>query len=129
MLEPGTYYVGDLCYVFNDEKLDKMCDCIQKEGKILFELEDMVFYDMSTAYGDGTYKDNYGRSYPVDSGSIGCVHVSHIDEDKKPKEGEKDPCGHLITFTEPFECSVEDGCMRFGEQLVINTRGNDSEDE
>lgn len=130
MLEPGTYYIGDLCYVFNHEKWDKICDCLfsQKEGTILFELDGMKFYNMSTAYGDGTYMDNKGRSYPVDSATIGCVNVSHIDEDKKPKD-EKDPCGHLITFTEPFECSVEDGCMSFGRHVVINTRGEESENE
>jgi hypothetical protein len=33
--------------------------------------------EFNTMYGDGIYKDNYGKSYFVDSGSIGCVEKKY----------------------------------------------------
>ena len=77
MMNSGKYYVGDLCYVFSDEEWEKVCALIIdghtcKEGE--FQLEDgRQFAIYNTAYGDGRYYDEQGRSYSVDSGSIGCI--------------------------------------------------------
>jgi hypothetical protein len=126
---PGTYYVGDLCYVFRGEKWQKMCDVfLGAEGP--YELDGMRFCNFSTMYGDGEYEDEGGRKYPVDAGCIGCVDVKHIaDEDfKHIAEDEKEPCGHLITFGKPFTCSEDEGRLRFGH-VEINTAGDSEEEE
>jgi hypothetical protein len=126
---PGTYYVGDLRYVFSRENWRRATDLVQsnKWKSDFYKVGDIPFYYLKTAHGDGFYKDEQGRGYPVDSGSIGCVHVKHVDEDLKPK-GEE-PCGHLIEFTKPFTCREEYGTMYFGKKIVINTDPADEDEE
>jgi hypothetical protein len=118
MLPPGTYYVGDLCYVFNGEKLDKVADAPHLGGGLHEDADGMLFYEFQTSYGDGEYVDHKGRKYPVDAGSIGCVDAKHIVKEDMPKG-----CGHIITFTKPFKCSAKDGRMLFGH-VLIDTRVN-----
>ena len=78
----GKYYVGDLCYVMDDEEWDEFCSitidgmkCIDGE----FQMKDgRRFATYGTAWGDGVYHDQYGYSYSVDAGLIGCIKVDDI---------------------------------------------------
>jgi hypothetical protein len=82
MMQAGKYYVGDLCYVLDDDEWDEVCSIIIQGNKVIdgeFVLEDgREFAIYSTAYGDGEYNDYYGNSYSVDSGSIGCIKIEDI---------------------------------------------------
>jgi hypothetical protein len=104
MLKAGFYYVGDLCYITED------AHC----GVNVFEYENdngdsVTCANFRTTYGDGTYNDQDGRRYDVDSGTIGCFPVSkYFDE------------GNVIEFKEDFEVSKKDGVIKFGH-IEINT--------
>lgn len=133
MMPAGTYYVGDLCYILDNE-WDEVCrltiqgnDCLEGE----FVLRDGRKFAMyGTAWGDGEYLDQLGRSYAVDSGTLGCVQVP---------EGTKAPWGgQLHVFENDFDTA---GCVRprdwgsntssivrFGK-LKIETNPSDSSDE
>jgi hypothetical protein len=80
-MKAGTYYVGDLCYVLHDE-WDEVCELIIKDNVCLdgeFTLRDgRRFAIYGTAYGDGNYFDQNGKSYDVDAGSIGCILMNDI---------------------------------------------------
>jgi hypothetical protein len=126
-LPPGTYYVGDLCYVFDDKKWKEICgymnnrDCIIHESgaAICYKSPDgMVFYVLSTL-ADGEYKDQFERIYPVDTASIGCIHERYIDKAKMDEYNE--PCGYLIDFKRKFKCSVDPcgGDFMFGNEVRI----------
>ena len=120
----GKYYIGDLCYVLHDE-WDEVCEIIfqtdhasgVRDGE--FTLKDgRRFAIYSTAYGDGQYYDNYGRAYPVDAGSIGCVLESDIDVGNPDNNLS---LGSIVEFTTDFETSGDrftskdwDGIIRFG---------------
>ena len=82
MMKAGTYYVGDLCYVLH-ERWDEVCELIIEGNRCLdgeFNLKDGTrFAIYGTAYGDGNYFDQNGKSYDVDAGSIGCVLLDNID--------------------------------------------------
>lgn len=71
----GKYYIGDLCYVLDDELIDAaVCgrdDGFHTNGK-------HVLGYFSTAYGDGCYRGTNGQSYGVDAGMIGIVPVELI---------------------------------------------------
>ena len=120
----GNYYVGDLCYVLHDE-WDEVCEILfntpEPHGVLdgEFTLKDgRRFAVYSTAFGDGQYYDNYGRAYPVDAGSIGCILYSDIDVGKSENDVE---LGNVVEFTTDFETGGGrftskdwDGIIRFG---------------
>ena len=125
LLEPGKYWVGDLCYV-----LDELCGFDwsafcgwmfdddpsgrqHEGGPNTVQGKDLAFH--GTAYGDGVYEDQDGRQYGVDAGMIGCVRVQDINLTASQK-GHCHPCcgGHIIDFPEPFDTSYDSGTIRIG---------------
>ena len=68
------FYIGDICYALSDKVYDGVWggadydDGIHKDPATQFE-----FAVAGTKYGDGTYEDDYGRTYGVDAGCIGLV--------------------------------------------------------
>lgn len=126
----GKYYVGDLCYVMHDEwneccklffagRNDHGCN----SGE--FNLSDgRRFASFNTKWGDGLYHDQFGHSFPVDAGLIGCIKMEDIREDVTNVLD----YGAVVEFKEPFECSVDkDGNITIG-YLEIPT-GYDEEEE
>jgi hypothetical protein len=82
----GKYYIGDLCYVMTNEEWREFCDITLdgqkvKDGEFQFK-DGRRFATYSTAFGDGVYHDQYGHSYSVDAGLIGCILVEDIKADK-----------------------------------------------
>ena len=125
-MKAGKYYVGDLCYVLGD-RWDEVCNLIIIDHQCLdgeFELSDGTrFAIYGTAYGDGVYGDQFGNTYPVDSGSIGCVLVSSISP------GELDiTLGNTYDFDYDFETTSTDGVIIIGE-IEIDTQGHEEDDD
>lgn len=120
----GVYYIGDLCYIMKPE-WKEVCDLIIQGNEVLegkFLLSDgREFFIGNTAFGDGTYQDNLGQEYSVDSGSIGLIEV--INE-FIPNIN----LGNLHAFHDDFEVSVEDGYFVFGA-IIIDTRSEEDEYE
>jgi hypothetical protein len=86
MMPAGKYYIGDLCYVMTNEEWREFCDITLdgqkvKDGEFQFK-DGRRFATYSTAFGDGVYHDQYGHSYSVDAGLIGCILVEDIKADK-----------------------------------------------
>lgn len=138
-LPAGTYYVGDLCYVLDEDNGWDWDALLDDTGYLGFQDADgnpiplhkrpttftfngVTFFSSSTKFGDGSYLDNLGREYPVDSGGIGCVPVSAIGGSFDPQ------LGHAVTFDEPFECHGcdQDGYIRIGN-LTIDTYGHEED--
>ena len=120
MMKAGTYYVGDLCYVLH-ERWDEVCSLIIEGNRCLdgeFNLEDGTrFAIYGTAYGDGNYFDQNGKSYDVDAGSIGCVLLDDIDLTNRENflAG-----GNIHTFDTSFYTGTMDGKIMF-HTLSIDT--------
>ena len=112
-MRPGTYLVGDLCYVMHPQwkevcGLMFACD----DNRVLhgeFNLANGVRFAVhSTAYGDGTYYDEQDRAYPVDAGLIGCIRVQDVYDPEWYLEGV-----HTVEFTKPFELQYDNGVISF----------------
>ena len=118
----GRYYVGDLCYLLSDEWGD-VCNLIIQDHQCLegkFTLPDgRDFVMFNTLYGDGSYNDNEGREYGVDSGSIGCMLV--------PEDAPEVRGGNCITFRYPFEAYSTGATLVFGP-IRIETGDQDWND-
>jgi hypothetical protein len=125
MLNPGEYYVGDLCYVFNEETWEEVCELTLDENTCLegvFQLKDgRIFSMFGTAYGDGEYRDQKGRVYLVDSGTIGCVLASDIDIGARVFGTDG---GQVVKMSEPFSPYNQEGYLHFGT-VSIDTAGYD----
>ena len=135
-MQAGKYYVGDLCYVLDDDEWDEVCSIIIQGNKVIdgeFELKDgRKFAIYSTAYGDGLYNDYYANEYSVDSGSIGCIKVEDIKNVKDKIDIE------LLGATVDFEIDFVtgggrgtkdwNGTIQFGS-IAIETDAVYNEDE
>lgn len=117
----GRYYVGDLCYVLHDE-WDEVCELFFKdrtdhgcnEGE--FTLKDgRKFACLNTAYGDGTYCDQRGRSYSVDAGSIGCILLSDLE---LMDTGNFISGGQVLEFPSDFDVGSAKGVLYFGSVAI-----------
>ena len=111
ILTKGVYYIGDLCYVMDDE-WEEVCDLIegnQYPAEGLFRLSNgKQFALFNTAYGDGEYFDGQGRSYSVDSGTLGCMKVDHLTKEVD------ESLGNVVEMPHDFYCYSDGKTIRFG---------------
>lgn len=129
-LPAGTYVIGDLCYNLTDTQYDQFLnssDYSARPGTItLADGTTAVVHSLSTAHGDGRFKDFSRFEYAVDSGTIGIVPLEAL-EGRDVDESTK-----VVKFKHPFECYDSAGTLVFGH-IEINTNeandddGNDSD--
>ena len=128
----GTYYIGDLCYCLHGE-WSEVCDLLFEgrddggcnEG--VFNLPDgRAFALFSTAFGDGTYDDQFYAQYMVDAGSIGCIKLSDIDRDNTDNflTG-----GQIVGFDNDFEVYSDGRVLTFGHIRIDTDPTADDYDE
>ena len=121
MMPAGKYYIGDLCYVMDNDEWRELCNIIFQGQKVIygeFELPDgRRFAIYGTAWGDGEYYDQYGHTYSVDAGSIGCILMSDIRAHKYDNILD---LGAVQEFAEPFATGSQGGQLEFGH-VVIDT--------
>lgn len=128
-LEPGKYYIGDPCYVFNNE-WSNICDYMFSDSN-----ENVGRYDSpkgyfviygSTAYGDGCYEGSDGNEYAVDSGTLGIVPFDAISIDNKLDLNSEFKLYRIVTFQEPFTVFIDgDGQFNFGRIMIDTTSEDD----
>ena len=131
-MKAGQYYVGDLCYVIEEEAWREVC-AVTWDGHSVkngeFTLKDGTqFAIQSTQWGDGFYRDQDGYQYPVDSGSIGCVLLTDIKKELEVNsEGEvvngKDNAfayGRVVDFKDDFKVGYDSGTIKVSD-LEIKT--------
>lgn len=139
VLPVGTYYIGDLCYIMTEDEWDEVIDLCFPASAMqldmssgLMTLKDgRVFGIWSTKHGDGLYTDNSGRSYPVDSGTIGIINVNNIKNDRFDEQVCRG-LGHVIEFDSSLNAICNQGIFKFEDQqtlITINTDEFEVQDE
>lgn len=118
------FYIGDLCYALNDKTYDEVWGGANYEDGV-YEVPgtDRSFAVAGTAYGDGTYEDDYGREYSVDAGNISLV----------PRELADDLTGgHYFDVPGTAAFEAERGYFKItlpnGLQIHIDTRAYEEDD-
>lgn len=109
-LPAGSYYLGDPCYCVRDALWVKFAEVTidyEKEhskenplGLHAFEFEGVQCLSFATGVGDGSWYDEDGNRYGVDSGGLGLTPGELCDRDEDPTEA----------------CAVT--CLRYGGRLV-----------
>ncbi len=80
------YYVGDLCYVFDDKTWDEIWPQISDVGAWYTLKDGRRFFIGATNQGDGCWTGSDGNEYAADAGCLGCVAVEDVqDEDSYRK--------------------------------------------
>lgn len=116
-MKAGSYYIGDPCHAVTHKTWIEMVDTVWLQNERsggLREFRGESIFVCSTAHGDGCYPagPDYFIEIGVDSGAIGCLPVSLVEE--------KDVHGYHVTFHYDFECSYENGVFTFGN-ITIDT--------
>lgn len=127
-LPAGEYFIGDPCYVLDEPNFDWsqiLKDTNYFESKSMknggiFEIQNLKYAVFSTSYGDGCYNDNYNNLYSVDSGCIGCIPTSLLNNIP-------DKLGKVFNFNHPFYINnigtdIDLGILIFG-YIIIDTNG------
>ena len=127
MMQAGTYYIGDLCYVMHPE-WDEFCKITIKGHAVLdgeFQLADgRKFATYGTAYGDGCYPASNGAELGVDAGLIGCIRVEDIRD--KVSMDEMKRLGTIVTFDTSFVTGENEGTIKFGH-ITVETGDTDED--
>lgn len=134
--QPGTYYIGDLCYAIQG---DSWHSILNKTGHFTSDNQTFKGHQIfagNTAYGDGTYYDQFGNKYPVDAGLIGIMPLKICDfgvgikyeneewVDEREIPNFKFQPGNIFTFDSEFEVGCADGLFKFGH-IEIDTNDED----
>ena len=124
-LKPGEYFIGDLSYVLADKDWQSL---IGKTDEGFFEMKGVRGFFDSTDCGDGSYEDQQGYEYPVDTGTIGVIPIAVCGK-AKLKEAIKNKAGRTVQFQSPFTPERDSrGTFTFSFITII-TDGSDEEEE
>lgn len=147
-MKAGTYYVGDLCYILSEENgfdwgrvLDETgylgcykpgtCERLDRDERTgYFSYEGVKFFSSSTAYGDGSYRDEQGNEYDVDAGLIGCFPLDALPKGAAKAGTTAFRGGQVIEFERDFSCRVCDGngTITIGHVRIDTDPDDDDED-
>ena len=110
----------------SDEEWDHFCAITIKDNQCLegeFTMPDgRRFATYGTMYGDGEYQDQYGNTYGVDAGLIGCIKLIDIKDEYQSILDSN--LGTVIHFKNDFETSGGrddnhwDGVIHIGHIMI-----------
>ena len=124
------YYIGDLAYVISDAAWVEFCDLTIVGNQCLngtfVTSSGVKTSHHSTYYGDGSYYDQHGNVYDVDSGTLGVICLDDISGDNITCQG-----GHIHKFEKFPYLTYNNGTFIFtdGTKIVRIETNVDEEDE
>ena len=123
ILPAGKYYIGDSRYALDNNTYDKMMKQLvwTENGTVCLthtvKINDKRIMFSSTAHGDGTYKDNKGNNYHVDSGMISIVpYELYCAPEFDPKND-----GSIYYFESEVIFTVKNGIFTIEEKMYNNS--------
>lgn len=125
--DPGTYFLGDICYALDEEIYHKFWGDEKDFADGEYEVQDSKFAVGGTAHGDGTYTGSDGTKFDVDAGVLGVVpkELWKKDESDLSLGG-----GKVVNVERRLLFNSENGIFKFvvdGKTITVNT--NDEVDE
>jgi len=115
-LPPGSYYIGDICYVLEDKVYDGVFGSYGYSSG-LYTCKKGRFLVSGTYAGDGSYTGTDGFQYGVDAGIIGIVSEDLISS--------VTASGNKYDFPEGVDVQMKDGIFTFKKKdfkLTIDTK-------
>ena len=78
VMPAGTYYVGDICYVFSNENWRKIIPT-NKNSQGLHTTPNGEICFIAETNGDGIYVSEDNELFCVDSGTLGVIKINHTE--------------------------------------------------
>jgi len=105
-LPAGRYWVGDLSYAMH-EYFERY---IYRTTGVNIDQDGTPYARFETKYGDGFYADDVAYGFGVDTGCIGCVPASSVEDNPSLS------LGKYVDFDTAFECKWHEvgGYIQFG---------------
>ena len=137
----GRYFVGDPVYLAGSggqDAWDDLCEKINADGErdkrsviggVTMNGVPVIVAD--TAYGDGTFYDEKGNAYSVDSGLLSVIPVEMAEHLRVPESELKDS-GRIVDVPAPVKMSYDDfdeGTIRIGGIEIITGDGADDSND
>lgn len=111
-MNKGTYYIGDLSYVLENNK--DILGIRNKNGKYILDNGGIIrFYSISLE--ERFYQDQFGQDYHIKNGNLGCIMIENIDYIKAELNH-----GQIIKFYDDFNVWNSFGRILFGH-ICIDT--------
>lgn len=115
----GRYFLGDPCYaVPGGLWMPLLESCGDFDASPVGKVGGIEVLAFSTAWGDGTYYDQFENEFPVDAGLIGLTPIDLALQ--RETLGRLASMGLVVEFKTETLCVKADGQLRFG-QYVIET--------
>lgn len=113
----GRYFLGDPCYAVPNEYWTPLLDsCDFFDGSPVGQANGSQVLAFGTAWGDGTYNDQHGNSYPVDAGLIGLTPIALAQQ--HPDFSTLEGLGRFVDFERSTTCTKEAGVLTFGKYAI-----------
>lgn len=126
---PGTYYLGDPCYVLNNHIYYNVWgnEHNYEEGiiTVVHEGQEHCFAVARTCYGDGEYLDQNRKGYPVDSGTIALIPFALWEKGLTATDIVEKFLGNVLKAKDSVVFSAEDGVFEVlvdKEKIMIDTK-------
>ena len=132
-LPAGKYYIGDPCYVIDEDRWSDFVDASfgsDQKGIAVTEFDGHPMYAHGTAYGDGCYLGSDGVRYGVDAGMLSVVPLAlclRYEEDEMKSEMVR--LGSIVDFKEDFTADRNYDCTFHFGHIDIPTGDTDEEDD
>ena len=122
-------WIGDPCYVLTESQYEQVIDRDLYDPEV--DLGDFTCIVYNTWGGDGTFTDQNGKEYLVDSGQLCVIPECCIREDRVDSHYPK--CGQVYDDENWVNGFIDDhsedkGLIQFGE-VVIQTGYEEEEEE
>ena len=134
-LTPGSYWIGDPCYLFGDdwmEFLHKVYPNFDKgDCENMLNMPEQDFFVFNTRYGDGCYPV-YNKGVKVgecgvDAGMLCVVRLDIAKKLSKWQSGEE--LGVIVRLDRATDISNNGGDVEFGDFSVITGEEDENEEE
>lgn len=114
---PGRYFMGDPCYaVPQDLWMPLLESCGYFETSPVGHVAGLEVLAFATAWGDGSYYDQYSNAFLVDAGLIGLTPIELAL--RKADADELNTLGLVVDFEQPTLCHKHEGQLIFGRHII-----------
>ena len=113
MMQPGTYFIGDLSNVMNTER--QVLATIKNQGESTLN-DGRKIAAFAMMYGCGFYVCSSGDKISVNDGIIGCMRLQDIRDNLTIANLKK--MGAVVEFEKPFVVKEQGDTLIFGNVTV-----------
>lgn len=123
IMEKGTYYIGDPCYITKGEKgfiwIEKLWDSFynHNDGTGIVKVDGVKLFIQNTYDGDGAFEEFF-----CDTGTFAIIKIDDLFKDERFSFKNMNINGaKFVSFPNDFEVSCVQGDFNINNEIFIKT--------